>query len=111
MRFQAHLLDAVGEAIIATDLIGTVIYWGPGAERLYGWSATEVQGRCIVDVIPAMPGRLDSADARARLARGEPWAGVMERRRKDGSTFFAQLSVTPVLDDVGHFMGNISVSA
>ncbi len=109
LRFQAHLLDAVGEAIIATDLTGTVIYWGPGAERLYGWSAKEAHGRCIVDVIPAMPGRLDSADARACLARGEPWAGVMERRRKDGSTFVAQLSVTPVLDDANRLVGNISV--
>ena len=53
LQFQADLLDAVGEAVIATDLGGTVMYWGPGTEDLYGWTATEVQGRCIVDLIPA----------------------------------------------------------
>ena len=52
LRFQADLLDAVGEAVIATDLDGTVIYWGPGAEELYGWRAQEAQGRKIMDADP-----------------------------------------------------------
>jgi PAS domain S-box-containing protein len=39
LRFQAKLLNAVGEAIIATDLEGAVMYWSPGAERLCGRSA------------------------------------------------------------------------
>jgi PAS domain S-box-containing protein len=39
---QAALLDAVEQAVIATDLSGHVIYWNAFAERLYGWSAAEV---------------------------------------------------------------------
>jgi PAS domain-containing protein len=32
IRFQARLLDAVGQAIIATNPQGTIIYWNRAAE-------------------------------------------------------------------------------
>lgn len=41
-RFQAQLLEAVGEAVIATDLDGRVRYTNPAAERLFGWIGDEV---------------------------------------------------------------------
>ena len=44
IRFQAHLLDAVEQAVIATDLNGTIIFWNSFAETLYGWSAAEALG-------------------------------------------------------------------
>ena len=40
-REQAELLDAVGAAIIASDLDGLITHWSDGAERLYGWQAVE----------------------------------------------------------------------
>src|SRR5215212_9871239 len=39
IRFQAHLLDTVEQAVIATDLEGHITYWNHFAERLYGWPA------------------------------------------------------------------------
>ena len=52
VRFQAELLAAVGQAIVAVDLERTVIYWNRAAEELYGWSAAEAIGRSSVDLIP-----------------------------------------------------------
>ena len=34
--FHARLLDAVGQAVIATDPQGKVVYWNRAAQRLYG---------------------------------------------------------------------------
>src|SRR5260221_2871919 len=48
--FEKQLLDAAGQAIIATDLDGAIIYWNRFAETLYGWSTPDVMGRNIVDV-------------------------------------------------------------
>ena len=48
MRFAPHeLLAALGQAVIATDLAGTVLFWNAGAERLYGWTAEEAAGQNI----------------------------------------------------------------
>ena len=48
INFQRRLLDAVGQAIIATDPQGKIVYWNRAAEKLYGWSAEEVMGLPIV---------------------------------------------------------------
>ena len=37
VRFQAQLLDTVGQAAIVTDPNGIIIYWNRFAESLYGW--------------------------------------------------------------------------
>jgi len=111
LRFQAQLLDAVGEAVIATDPAGTVIYWGPGAEELYGWTGHEAQGRKITDLIPAVRGSYDVAEVMSRLTRPEPWSGVIELRRRDGSTFTAEATRHPVLDDEGGLVAMIGTSS
>src|SRR5215204_2067232 len=49
-RFHARLLDAVGQAVIAADPQGTVIYWNRAAQELYGWSAEEAMGHPIMEV-------------------------------------------------------------
>ena len=51
--FQARLLDEVGQAVIATDPQGKIIYWNRAAEVLYGWSSEEVMGRSVVEVTPS----------------------------------------------------------
>src|ERR687895_2506686 len=52
-RFQADLLGAVGQAVIATDLEGRITYWNRSAQDLYGFLAEETMGRFVVDVIPS----------------------------------------------------------
>lgn len=111
LRFQAHLLDAVDEAVIATDLVGTVIYWGPGAEQLYGWRAQEALLRNVMDLIPAVGGSYDAADVMSRLVRGERWVGTIELERRDGSTFAAHITSHPVLDDSGQLVAVIGTSS
>jgi PAS domain S-box-containing protein len=42
---QSQLLEAVGLAVIATDLDGCITYWNRGAERMFGRTSSEVVGR------------------------------------------------------------------
>jgi PAS domain-containing protein len=50
-HFQARLLDAVGEAVIALDMEGRVVYWNRAAERMYGWSSEEAIGRNLREMV------------------------------------------------------------
>ena len=65
IQLQADLLDAVGQAIVSTDLAGRVTYWNRAAEALYGWTRDEVMGRPILDITPTPAG----AEAAARDLR------------------------------------------
>ena len=110
IRFQRRLLDAVGQAIIATDPQGKIIYWNRAAEKLYGWSTEEVMGRPIVEVTPSEE-LLERADEiMSELRAGRSWSGEFVVRRKDGSTFPAMVTDTPVYDEQGTLVGIIGVS-
>lgn len=111
LRFQAHLLDAVGDAVVATDLSGNILYWSPAAEDLYGWTAPEVIGRSILDVTPTVSSATTAAEVMARLVEGGTWSGIVELQRRDGSMFLAEVTDTPVMDAEGHLTAIIGTSS
>ncbi|HZS04187.1 MAG TPA: PAS domain S-box protein [Blastocatellia bacterium] len=111
IRFLAGLLAAVRQAVIVTDPDGTIIYWNPFAEELYGWRADEVLGCNIIEVTPAEGRQEQAAEIMARLAAGECWSGEFEVRRRDGTNFPAQVTDSPIFDNRGKLVGIIGISA
>ncbi len=92
IEFQARLLDAVEQAVIATDGAGRIQYWNRYAEVLYGWGATEVCGRYVRDVVT-----LIDADGRLvdpqRLCRADgSWSGEVEATGRTEQSFPAYLA-------------------
>ena len=35
--FQAQMLNAVGDAVVAIDADGKIIFWNDAATKIYGW--------------------------------------------------------------------------
>ena len=108
--FHASLLDAVGQAVIATDPQGKVIYWNRAAQELYGWSASEVMGRSIVEVTPSEDLAEQAHEIMGKLMAGRSWTGEFTVRRKDGSTFPALVTDTPVRNEQGNLIAIIGAS-
>ncbi|WP_158220860.1 PAS domain-containing protein, partial [Kineosporia sp. R_H_3] len=102
-------MDAVEQAVIATDLHGRVLFWSRFAERLYGWSSHEVIGRPITQVVATGASARQAEEIMAALARGDRWQGEFEVTRKDGSTFTASVTDSPLLVD-GEVVGVVGVS-
>lgn len=71
IRFQAHLLAAVPQAVIAVDRQGRILFWGRGAERLCGLSAEEALGAPVDQVLPAT----EADGAWLRMALERAWQG------------------------------------
>jgi PAS domain S-box-containing protein len=110
VSFQAHLLSAVEQAVIATDLNGTILYWNNFAERLYGWSSAEALGANIIDLTPATDTRETAEEILATLAKGDSWSGEFLTRKKDGSLFPAQVTDSPIFAQDGQLIGIVGVS-
>jgi diguanylate cyclase (GGDEF)-like protein/PAS domain S-box-containing protein len=110
VRFRARLLDAVGQAVIATDPEGKVIYWNRTAQEIYGWSREEVMGRTLSEFVISEDLREWAAEIRTSLKEGEAWSGEFTLRRKDGTNFPAMVTSTPVHDEQGILAGMIGVS-
>src|SRR5947209_745133 len=110
IRFQAQLLDAVEQPVIATDLTGRIIFWNRFAETLYGWSADETLGRQLNDMIPTPHPAAKIAARVAHWQRGDRWSGELLVQRRDGATFSAQMLDSPVLDEQGALIGVVNIS-
>ncbi len=109
-RFQAQLLDAVGDAVIATDPDGLVRYWNPAAEQLYGWRAAEVLGRPIGEVNVPTQSHAQAEAVMDRVRSGHVWSGEFDVARRDGSVLTAWVTNAPYLDADGEVAGIIGAS-
>jgi PAS domain S-box-containing protein len=110
VAFQAHLLSAVEQAVIATDLEGTIVYWNSFSEQLYGWSAAEALGANVLDITPADATLEQAADIMLRLKAGKSWSGEFLVRRKDGAVFPAMITDSPIFSEQGELVGMVGVS-
>jgi two-component system cell cycle sensor histidine kinase/response regulator CckA len=110
IRFQAQLLNAVQQAVVATDPEGIVIFWNKFAEILYGWTAEEAAGQTIQELTPSPFLREHGAEMVMRGAAGESWTGESLVQGKSGKPFPALITNAPVRDESGRVLGYVRVS-
>jgi len=84
------ILTSAGEGIVGVDPDGRATFVNPAASRMLGWSAEELIGTRIDEGV--MPG-LGPALAAGRVETGE-----QRVRRRDGTTFPAEHTVTPIVE-------------
>jgi PAS domain S-box-containing protein len=48
----ADLVDAMADAVVVADAGGTIVYWNPAAERVFGWGAADAVGESLDLIIP-----------------------------------------------------------
>ena len=109
--FQTNLLRAAGHAIMATDLAGTILFMNRFAEELYGWSAAEAIGHNIIKVTVPQPTREQAEEIMTILRKGERWQGEFLVQHRDGTSFPAMVTDTPIHDANGEVVGVIGVSS
>ncbi|HEX2047840.1 MAG TPA: PAS domain S-box protein [Acidimicrobiales bacterium] len=77
------LLALAHDAVIVRSPGGKIRFWNRGAEETYGWTAGEVVGRAVEEVLrtPAAA----SSVIEESLASGGAWEGRLTHVRRDGS--------------------------
>ncbi|HRW05199.1 MAG TPA: PAS domain S-box protein [Caldilineaceae bacterium] len=110
IKLQTELLNAVEQAVIATDLTGTVTYWNRFAEKLYGWTSNEALGRNVL-ALTQVPALVDQAQTiMANLQEGKSWRGELLVQRRDGTSFPAYVMDSPVQNEQGELIGIVGIS-
>ena len=108
---KARLIQAVEqteESIMMTDLEGTIVYVNPAFERISGWTREEALGQ-KPSILKS--GQQDDAIYRRlweTLARGEVWTGRLVNRKKDGTLFEEEATMSPVRDPSGEILNYVA---
>ena len=108
LRFQAQLLHSVREAVVATDLERRILYWGNGAEALYGYAAEEVLGKSFTLIADPWDEKAEHIRIQQILETGM-WSGQSVHQRKDGSLFWAETVISLFIDHQGQPCGFIGI--
>jgi PAS domain S-box-containing protein len=101
----ASIVNSSVDAVLSKSLDGVVTSWNAGAERMYGYAASEVIGQHLAFLFPLVRlGELD--DALTSIAEG----GLVEqhdtqRLRKDGSIIDVSVTIAPIFDLHGVITG------
>ena len=106
-RLQARLLNAVGQAIIATDVKGRIIYWNQGAEQLYDWKKEEVLWRDFIDIISSEAAKEQAKNIMDQILKGKQWSGEFIAKKRDGNDFPIIVTYSPIIDDENKIMNHI----
>lgn len=100
------IVESASDAIIGKDLNGVVRSWNRGAERLFGFSASEAIGRPITDLVVSPEQAREETEMLARIARGEPVSHYDTlRMHKNGTPLQVSLTPAPVHDANGQVVG------
>ncbi len=97
----AAIVEASDDAIIGTDPTGVVTSWNHGAERLFGYGASEIIGMPISLISPTG----SSPEIATTVSTGVVQRFDAVRRRKDGARVDVSVTSSPVRDSRGVVVG------
>ncbi|WP_421703115.1 PAS domain S-box protein [Aliiroseovarius sp.] len=105
----ASVVEQSPTTIVITDTSAHILYANRRFRELTGWEEDEIEGRT--------PKFLQSGDTstdtydelRRALAEGQEWHGIFRNRKKDGSTYWAETRILPLMGPDGTVQNFIGI--
>jgi len=96
------LTDLIGNgAVLAVDVNGTILFWSKGAEKLFGWSASEVLDKPCIEIFNSADASNPCHLSNQAVINAQP----VNIRKKDGGLINCYRSLHMFVDAKGQFAG------
>jgi PAS domain S-box-containing protein len=108
------LLNSTSDAIIATDRDGAIVFWNPGAERIFGFTAAETEGQSLDLIIPENLRARHWSGYRHTMATGTSRYGdgdllSVPALTKDGRRISVEFTIVMLRDAAQQVTGTVAV--
>jgi PAS domain S-box-containing protein len=97
-RRLAAAVRQTSDSVVITDRNGSILFVNPAFERVSGYRLEEVLGRNPRILKSGRQTREFYEELWRTILAGKPWYGRLENRRKDGSLFVEQCTISPVFN-------------
>jgi len=109
-RFYRTLVHKTSDAIVYADSEGRISFWNKGAERIFGFVASEAIGRSLDIIIPEdlRKRHWDGYKKTVRTGKTRYGAGALlavPALRKDGARISVEFTILPFRDRRGRILG------
>ncbi|GAB4549370.1 MAG: hypothetical protein Kow0063_44240 [Anaerolineae bacterium] len=102
-------IEQAAESVIITDVQGTILYVNPAFERITGFSRSEAIGQNPRILKSGKQNAAFYEKLWATICAGEVWHGRMVNRRKDGSLFTEEATISPVRNQSGEITNFVAL--
>lgn len=100
LRLKSLALESAANGIVITDVDGHIKWANPAFSTLTGYALDEAEGKSLSDLVGSgMHDPLFYKEREAIALAGEVWHGELINRRKDGTTYVEEQTLTPVRDE------------
>src|SRR6202050_2992104 len=98
-RLQSAALEAAANAIVITDYEGKILWVNQAFTAMSGYSEQEVLGKNPRMFKSGQQSESYYANLWSTISSGKVWRGEIDNRRKDGTTYTEEMTITPVTRD------------
>lgn len=105
----ASVVEQSPATIVMTDTDAKIVYANRRFRELTGWSSDDVSGQTPKFLQSGDTSSETYEDIREKLAGGEEWHGVFRNRKRDGTTYWADTRILPLLGPGGDVQNYISI--
>ena len=109
VELQVAALEATANAVVITDRTATVLWANSAFERLTGYSRAEIVGRSTRILKSGRNPQTLYEEMWQTILGGRIWRGELVNRRKDGSLYQEEMTITPVQDGTGEITHFIAI--
>ncbi|MDT8436281.1 MAG: PAS domain S-box protein, partial [Gemmatimonadota bacterium] len=104
-------IEQLDESVVVTDPDGTIEYVNAAFERVTGYSREDALGRNPSILRSGEHDAAFYADLWGTIASGRTWTGRIRNRRKNGTLYTEDTTISPVFDAEGRIVRYIAVKA
>ena len=108
MHLFRQAVEQAALAISITDAKANILYANGAFQRITGYGQDEVVGHNESILSYRVTPKLVYETLWAQIQRQRPWNGLLVNKRKDGSRYLADVTITPVVGEDGdttHYLG------
>lgn len=108
-RLLTKAMEQAAESVIITDTAGDIVYVNPAFEKTSGYLAEEVLGQ-NTKILGS--NRHDSGFYQKlweSISTGQVWQGRLSNKKKDGSVYIAEVTISPVRNEQGVVVNFVSL--
>ena len=104
----AAILESIPDAVLVSDLTGTIVFANAAVTNLLGYRPDELPGTPIARLLPALPDFADN-EAESPLAAGPVTVYLTKRIHKNAARLDTSVRVADLTDAAGQVIGRTAV--
>ena len=109
LRKLSNAVEQTADSVVITDHNGVIEYVNPAFEKTTGYTKTEVLGRNISVLKSGEHDRDFYTKLWNTISTGESYKGLIINRKKKGTLYWSEQTITPMHDDNGQIKHYVSV--